>query len=379
MEIQNRAYISLGSNKGNRLEQLQSATEMLNESAGKVLAVSPIYQTPPWGFDSDDFLNACLLLQTDLSPEDLMLLLLEIEKKLGRVRGDQEGYQARTIDLDMLFYNDLIIDNSLLQVPHPALHKRRFVLQPLASIGADMIHPVLHQTMEALLKECSDHSELKLTPYQLLKGKRDFRGINYIAIEGNIGAGKTTLANMLSQDFQGKLILEQFADNPFLPNFYKDQDRYAFPLEMSFLAERYQQFTSDTARTDLFSNFMVSDYDINKSLIFAGVTLQSEEYRLYRRLFNIMYKEVLKPDIYVYLFQNTTRLLENIRKRGRSYEQQIAPDYLNKINTAYYNFIRSQPDMNPLIIDISDIDFVKNLEDYHLIIDKIHDFRDKNQ
>jgi deoxyadenosine/deoxycytidine kinase len=141
-----------------------------------------------------------------------------------------------------------------------------------------------------------------------------------------------------------------------LPKFYEDQARYAFPLEMSFLADRYQQIADDLAQFDLFKDFIIADYHIFKSLIFAKVTLTEDEYRLYRKLFEIIYKEMPKPDLYVYLYQNTERLLENIRSRGRSYEQEIPADYLDKINRGYLDYIKSQTDLNILIIDVSDRD-----------------------
>jgi deoxyadenosine/deoxycytidine kinase len=194
---------------------------------------------------------------------------------------------------------------------------------------------------------------------------------NYIAIEGNIGAGKTTLTTKIAEDFNAKTVLERFADNPFLPKFYQDQPRYAFPLEMSFLADRYQQISDDLAQFDLFKDFIVADYHIFKSLIFAKVTLSEDEYRLYRKLFEIIYREMPKPDLYVYLYQNTERLLENIRQRGRNYEQEIPADYLDAINRGYLDYIKSQTGLNILIIDVSDRDFVKNQSDYIFILDQI--------
>lgn len=140
-----------------------------------------------------------------------------------------------------------------------------------------------------------------------------FSKYNYIAIEGNIGAGKTSLAHKIALDFNAKLVLERFADNPFLPKFYEDNARYAFPLEMSFLADRYQQISDDLSQFELFKDFIVSDYDVFKSLIFAKVTLLPEEFTLYRKLFHIMYKDMVKPDLYIYLYQNTERLLRNIK------------------------------------------------------------------
>ena len=194
---------------------------------------------------------------------------------------------------------------------------------------------------------------------------------NYIAIEGNIGAGKTTLANLLSGQFNAKIVLERFADNPFLPKFYQDKERYAFPLEMSFLADRYQQLSDDLAQLDLFKNLIISDYYIFKSLIFAQITLQKDEYLLYRKMFDLMYKEITKPDLYVYLYQNTDRLLDNIKKRGRDYEQNIEADYLQKIHDGYRSFINTEQKLNSLVIDVSDLDFVANKEDYKHIIRKI--------
>jgi deoxyadenosine/deoxycytidine kinase len=195
--------------------------------------------------------------------------------------------------------------------------------------------------------------------------------LNYIAIEGNIGAGKTTLVGKIAEDFNAKTVLERFADNPFLPKFYKDQNRYAFPLEMSFLADRYQQISDDLAQFDLFKDFIVADYHIFKSLIFAKVTLAEDEYRLYKTLFDIIYKEMPKPDLYIYLYQNTERLLQNIKRRGRSYEQEIPAEYLEKINNGYLDYIKTQKDLNILIIDVSELDFVKNQSDYIFVLNQI--------
>jgi deoxyguanosine kinase len=194
---------------------------------------------------------------------------------------------------------------------------------------------------------------------------------NYIAIEGNIGAGKTSLATRISQQFNAKLILEQFDDNPFLPGFYKDPDKYSFPLELSFLAERYQQLKEQLAQSDLFKTFVISDYFINKSLIFAQKTLQTDEFNLYSKLFNIMNSSLPKPDLLVYLFLEIDRLRSNITKRGRDYEQQIEKSYLEKIQSGYFDFIRQQQNMRILIIDTNNIDFVNNPKDYKTIVDVI--------
>jgi deoxyguanosine kinase len=194
---------------------------------------------------------------------------------------------------------------------------------------------------------------------------------NYIAIEGNIGAGKTSLATKISQQFGAKLILEQFEDNAFLPKFYVDPSKYAFPLELTFLAERYQQLKDQLLQKDLFTPFIISDYFIYKSLIFARKTLAEDELSLYTRLFQIINDSLNKPDLYVYLYVKVPKLKKNITNRGRSYEQNIEPEYLEKIQAGYFDFIRQQTDMRILILDINRIDFVHNESDYQKILDVI--------
>ena len=188
--------------------------------------------------------------------------------------------------------------------------------------------------------------------------------LNYLVIEGNIGAGKTTLAQMISKKYHTKLVLEQFADNPFLPKFYENQLQYSFPLEMAFLAERYNQLNRELSHFDLFSPFTISDYYFMKSLIFAQNTLQPDEYNLYRQFFNIIYEKMPKPDLYVYLHKDADLLLKNIALRGRTYESFITKDYLDKIAQGYFGYFKQQTDFPILIIDTNGIDFVNNPEDF---------------
>ncbi|MBU8891497.1 MAG: deoxynucleoside kinase [Bacteroidales bacterium] len=188
--------------------------------------------------------------------------------------------------------------------------------------------------------------------------------LNYIVIEGNIGAGKTTLSKMIAKEFNAKLILEQFADNPFLPKFYKEPDKYSFQLELSFLAERYQQLNQELTSRDLFRPFTVADYYFMKSLTFARATLKEDEYNLYRQIFNIIYKTIPKPDLYVYLHVDVQNLMENINQRGRDYEKGISKEYLSKLQEGYFDFFRQQNDISYLIIDTNNMDFVENQKDY---------------
>lgn len=367
-------YLSLGSNLGNRYATLQKALFRIQREVGDILAISSVYENPAVGFEGDDFLNICIALVTPLSPSELLQAVLRIEKDFGRDRTQNTGYQSRTLDVDIILYGKQIINTPDLIVPHPQMQHRKFVLKPLADIAPQLYHPVLNKDIRNLLQECRDKSKLKKTSYKLFRNRSGlFSQLQFIAIEGNIGAGKTTLSKMIAEDFNAKLVLERFADNPFLPKFYEDQMRYAFPLEMSFLADRYQQFTDDTSQFDLFKNFMVSDYDIFKSLIFAKITLQADEFNLYRKVFSFMYKEVKKPDIYLYLYQNTERLLANIKKRGRDYEQKIDPVYLEKINRGYLDFIKTLPNQNSIVLDLSELDFVNNPSDYETILERLED------
>lgn len=366
-------HIALGSNKGDKFKNLQNAIDAIHTKIGHIKLISKVYKSPAFGFESDDFLNCCLVLESDLQPEIVLRELLSIETALGRTRKKGEGYEARTIDLDIVFSEDEIIDTKTLQVPHPEMEKRRFVLLPLNDIASKIKHPKFNKEVSVLLEECEDESVLEPINIWLKNPSKayNFSSYNYIAIEGNIGAGKTSLATKMAHDFNAKLILERFADNPFLPKFYEDAQRYAFTLEMSFLADRYQQISDDLSQLDLFKDFIVSDYDVFKSLIFSKITLAEDEFMLYRKLFNLMYKDLKKPELYVYLYQNTERLQKNIKKRGRDYEQNIDNEYLEKINTGYLEFLKTQNDFNVKIIDISDRDFVENRTDYLWVLNEI--------
>ena len=190
---------------------------------------------------------------------------------------------------------------------------------------------------------------------------------NFICIEGNIGAGKTSLAKKISEDCNARLILEEFANNPFLPNFYKEPEKYAFPLELFFMAERYKQL-KEVMVQEIFSSFTVSDYFFIKSRLFAQNNLSKDELTLFYRLFDIMLASLPKPDLLVYLHADIQCLQKNIKKRDRSYEGKITKDYLLKIQEKYLDFFKKQKDFPVLIIDVTDSDFVQNDEKYQKIL-----------
>jgi len=372
MKSFNKYHISIGSNIGDRLQNLQNAIDLIHLEISIISSISPIYKTKAVGFNGDDFYNICISFFSNDDPNNLLQSLLNIEGKLGRTRNNKNVYESRTIDLDIILIEDQIINNNLLTVPHPSMHLREFVLAPLNDIDPNINHPILNKNSNELLKSCESGDVEKLR--EILNNPKDQFDISkfkYIAIEGNIGAGKTSLAKKISIDFNSKLILERFADNPFLPKFYEDPDRYAFTLEMSFLAERYQQITDDLSQLNIFNDSIVSDYDIFKSLIFSKITLSEDEFALYRKLFFSMYKDILKPDLYIYLNQNIDRLKENIKKRGRDYEQNIDSKYLKSINSGYLDFHKTQTDLNIKIIDINNMDFVNNRIDYLSILKSI--------
>lgn len=193
---------------------------------------------------------------------------------------------------------------------------------------------------------------------------------NFITIEGNIGAGKTTLAHLLSKHYNARLVLEQFADNPFLPKFYENPKQYAFPLELFFMAERFKQLKDLVQQKDLFQNLTVSDYLFTKCLLFARINLPEDEFRLYQRLFDIMNQQVVQPELVIYLHSPVQKLQKNIKKRNRSYEQNIPDDYLFSIQETYTNYIKHH-NLKTIFIDATDADFLGNEKHLKAVFDAL--------
>lgn len=207
-----------------------------------------------------------------------------------------------------------------------------------------------------------------LTPIDQMK-------YTFITIEGNIGAGKTTLSHLLAKHYNARLVLEQFADNPFLPKFYESPDQYAFPLELFFMAERFKQLKELIQQKDLFQNVTISDYLFTKCLLFAKINLPEDEFRLYQRLFEIIHQQLVQPDILIYLHAPVHKLQQNIKKRARSYEQNIGDDYLFSIQQTYTNYIK-QHNIKTLFVDSSNADFLGNEKHLQVITDALE--RDYN-
>lgn len=193
---------------------------------------------------------------------------------------------------------------------------------------------------------------------------------NFITIEGNIGAGKTTLAHLLSKHLNSRLILEEFAENPFLPKFYENRQQYAFPLELFFMAERYKQLKELLQTKDLFQHITISDYLFTKCLLFARVNLPEQEFLLYQKLFDIINPQLIQPDLLIYLHAPISKLKENIKKRNRSYEQSISSDYLFALQETYTEYIRQHP-IKTLFIDVSQADFLGNENHFQAVVEAL--------
>lgn len=194
---------------------------------------------------------------------------------------------------------------------------------------------------------------------------------HFITIEGNIGAGKTTLAHLLSKHYHARLVLEEFADNPFLAKFYENPAQYAFPVELFFMAERFKQLKDLIQQKDLFNQLTISDYLFTKCLLFAKVTLPDDEFRLYQRLFDIIHQQLIQPDILIYLHAPVSKLQQNIKKRNRSYEQAIPDEYLFNLQETYTHYIK-QHNIKTLFIDASNADFLHNETQLQTIIDALN-------
>lgn len=212
---------------------------------------------------------------------------------------------------------------------------------------------------------------MELLNFEQLNVKKNLFPHSFIAIEGNIGAGKTTFCQMMEQDYNCRIILEQFADNPFLPFFYENPERYAFSVELFFMTERHKQLQENLSQQNLFKDFIISDYFFIKTLLFARNNLTDEEFRLFQRLFNVLNSTFPKPDLLVYLHRSVDSLLSNIRNRGRAYEQEISGEYLLQIQQAYFDYFKTISDIPVLILDIDEVRFWEDQIQYELIVTEL--------
>jgi deoxyguanosine kinase len=345
----NRVFLCLGGNLGNRLGNIEKALILIEKQAGKIVKTSPIYETDAWGSTSaKKYLNLCVQIETKLTAKALMQKLLLLEKKLGRKRTLNRNAD-RTVDIDILFFNDEIIQTAALQIPHPRLHLRKFVLKPLNAIAPKLKHPTLNKSISQLYKNCKDTLKVKTFVDQTHR---------IICIEGNIGSGKTTLAKALAKKLNASFIGERFEKNALLPLFYKNADKYALPLETSFLMERFNQLA--TALIDR-KTTIICDHSIYKCLWFAKANLNQTDLKYFKKIYKTIAKELPPPHLLVYLHTSTSNLQTNIAKRGRSYENKISSTYLTKIDKEYVKGLKEIKHVPQLHIKLNH--YVKNTND----------------
>ena len=326
---------------------------MIAYRIGEIKSLSKVVETPTWGFEGEAFYNACLAIDTALSPEEVLTQLLEIEEFLGRKRSEKNGYQSRTIDLDIVFYEDRVVKTDRLTLPHPRMQERNFVLAPLAEIAPAIEHPESKLTVESLLKTSEDTTSVTKITASLFPVKK----INYIAIEGNIGVGKTTFAERLHEAISGRLLLENFYDNPYLEDFYRDPETYALAVENAFLEDRIQQQNKFFSNQE--SGPVIADYCLEKSPLFARQNLNDKDIDTYLQSYMKKVASLPQPAIVFFLEQSIEQLLKNIEKRGRSFEQNMEATYLEKIERGYQEW-QNESQLKQINFPLLDGDITKD-------------------
>lgn len=389
------AWLGLGANLGDRLAQLRAAVQQLDAHPGvTIIATSPVYASAAHTLDPDasapDYLNAVVQVRTTLSPRALLARVQQVELDAGRDRSASAARWApRPLDIDILMVEQQTMASPALTIPHPRLGERRFVLQPWADLAPNLhVPPPFDEPVHVLLARCADTARLRRTPYDLAHPAASAQQVapmasssapdappsasdpppelpdhlNYIVIEGVIGAGKTTLARLMADRFDAKLVLEEFEENPFLERFYDDRARWAFQTQLAFLASRFRQQKELRAR-DLFHRAVISDYTFDKDRIFAHHNLDGDELHLYETLFSLMEPNTPTPDLVVYLQSTPERLMENIDQRGRPYEEDMDPAYIEALHEAYNYYFFRYTKSPLLIVNAAEIDFVENQQE----------------
>ena len=326
--MEHHCYIALGSNLGNRWQNLLRALARLENSVGKIVQLSQPYETEAWGFEAPPFINACVQIETAFSPQEVLGHLQQIEQALGRVTSSAKGYHSRTLDLDIIFYGDRVLTTEVLQVPHPRMHLRHFVLDPLLAIAPEFEHPILRASVQQLHQDCSDQTPATALPFQHWLPPL-FEKPTYWAFAGNIGSGKTTLTDRIAADYGIHGMYEKFAENPYLADFYQDPETVALKTEIFFLESRIAQLKRECSVS------LVSDFWLEKSLIFSKVSISSAAFLQFKKQYMQQIPEAILPDRVIYLDRPISELLSNIQKRGRAYEQSISALYLQKIEAGY--------------------------------------------
>tara|TARA_B100001173_G_scaffold310596_1_gene325558 strand:+ start:279 stop:1355 length:1077 start_codon:yes stop_codon:yes gene_type:complete len=357
---------------GDRLKEIREAIVRIQKNIGILTDLSSLYENQAWGFEGPDFLNACIGVQTDFTPHELLKKLLKIEHQMGRIRSLKIGYKSRNIDLDLLFFEDQVINNEGLVLPHPRLELRKFILSPMCEIAPDFLHPRLGKSLFNLSRLCMDKLQVRKIP--LKEWSKDLLIKEQILVfEGNIGVGKTSLAQKIASDYQLPILLENYSQNPYLEKFYDQPERFAFPLENYFLEDRFRQF-NQFLKAAAGEKKAVADHSLLKSLVFAKINLSSIHFEAFIKDFERLSAELVFKQKVIFLYKPIEKLIEQIKNRGRNYEQKITQDYLEKIEMGYKNLQKEGFSSSQQSIDLSDLDFVHDEMAYQIILQRIKAF-----
>lgn len=354
-------YIGLGSNLDGPVEQVRSAVRELGQLAQvRLCASSGLYRSPPMGgLGQPDYINAVVQVETDLEPERLLHELQVIERQHGRAE-QRERWASRTLDLDLLLWGQERFDSKALTLPHPGLHERAFVLAPLQELDGNLEVPG-RGTVSKLLRECKYSRVDRVGACQSLPDSA-----RLIAVEGPIGVGKTTLCNRLAADFNGRLMLENYQENPFLKDFFEAPEKTALATQLHFLTSRACQL-QQLNQVDLFQQRTFSDYVFEKSDWFSRLSLQGDEYDLWLSLYTHMSAGLPCPDLVIYLQAPVSVLLERIAMRGRSFERAVRPEFLEALSALMAEHFRHYSG-TVLTVDTSCANLAESLQDYQSLL-----------
>ena len=365
-------WLGLGSNVGDRETYLRAALEALREISASPFRASKIYETEPVGpGEQEKYLNLCVRLTTALTPRQLLDYCKEAEQRLGRIpRG---RWAPREIDIDILSYDNETLQEEGLTLPHPGIAERQFVLVPLVELDPTLVFPGFKDSVTALLQQRrASEGAMDIVEYRMRPGGNILpEQMRYVAVEGVIGVGKTTLVKLLCERMGASSLFEEFENNPFLADFYRDRHRFAFQTQMFFLLSRFRQIQEHFHQQDLFHPQVVSDYMFAKDKIFAAQNLDENEMGLYQGLLGLLERQLPRPDYVIYLQADTKTLMDRIRRRDRDYERNMDEAYIEALNEAYNAYFHYYDASPLLIVNTNHIDFVRSPGDLNLLLDQI--------